>query len=408
MMEMLSNLSTQVSKLRKETKLIRQLIKRTKSRTHSKRSAFHSLIGGSHKRQFSHRGCQTDPTEQTTEEVPNKTSSGFAEHASSVNAFVATATSKRTSLPILKVELSQVIDSSPVKPTPRHQPSDEECHLAEELFKCPSIPALALITPLPQQQWDLFQSTLAANKQVFHITPSQFDFSNKFLLEIAQRQKWVTTFHMEILMYMLAERHRELRDREKLAFTTPYLASEIQEVYKRFKKLARKDRFQWEDRLTELVLQPGKKWMEDVFTIYTPMIWADKHWVGLAINLDMGYVEILDPLPTLYDDKKVAKFMEPILTSLPYLVKKVAKPQQTQFRGLKPFHWQRMTGSYINERSGDCGPVSIKFMELHSHGDPLQYLSGITDGTVDDLCKQYAMDVYKTIVLPAYQAPTFG
>ena len=72
-MEMLSNLSTQVSKLQKETKLIRQLIKRTKSRTHSKRSAFHSLIGGSHKRQFSHRGCQTDPTEQSTEEVPNKT-----------------------------------------------------------------------------------------------------------------------------------------------------------------------------------------------------------------------------------------------------------------------------------------------------------------------------------------------
>ncbi|CAN6880118.1 unnamed protein product [Brassica oleracea var. botrytis] len=109
--------------------------------------------------------------------------------------------------------------------------------------------------------------------------------------------------------------------------------------------------------------------MEDVFTIYTPMIWADRHWVGLAINLDMGDVEILDPLPTLYDDKKVVKFMEPILTSLPYLVKKVAKPQQTQFRGLKPFHWQRMTGSYINERSGDCVPVSIKFMELHSHGD---------------------------------------
>ncbi|CAN7034296.1 unnamed protein product [Brassica oleracea var. botrytis] len=147
--------------------------------------------------------------------------------------------------------------------------------------------------------------------------------------------------------------------------------------------------------------------MEDVFTIYTPMIWADRHWVGLAINLDMGYVEILDPLPTLYEDKKVQKFMESILTSLPYLVKKVAKPQQTQFRGLKPFHWKRITGSYINERSGDCGPVSIKFMELHSHGDPLPHMSGITDGTVDDLCKQYAMDVYKTVVLPAYHAPTF-
>ncbi|CAN6867916.1 unnamed protein product, partial [Brassica oleracea] len=149
-----------------------------------------------------HRATPKPPLHPITPETSPTKSSGFAEHASSVNAFVATATSKRTSLPILKVELSQVIDSSPVKPTPRHQPSDEECHLAEELFKCPSIPVLALITPLPQQQWDLFQSTLAANKQVFHITPSQFDFSNKFLLEIAQRQKWVTTFVSPIRTYI--------------------------------------------------------------------------------------------------------------------------------------------------------------------------------------------------------------
>ncbi|KAH0868620.1 hypothetical protein HID58_075642 [Brassica napus] len=442
MMEMLSKVSSEVSKLRKEFRLMRQLNKRKKSRTHSKRSAFHSLIGSPHKPQLSHRGCQTDPTEHSTDDVPNETSpapmeedhpectspvvsqyaaqlygqpsgestpfltthlptepeqttpvhtttfytlpehtpiepnhiihnspvhkspvhnspvhtssvhtspvhnspvhtypvhtspvhtspihtspihttpvhttpvhnqaehttpiydtsdhltsphyhqlrlqgfeifepispdppslnnprydtsthratpkpplnpitpdtsptksSGFAEHASSVNAFVATATSKRTSLPTLNVEKSQenlsdeevveLSDSSPVKPTPRHQPSDEECKLAEELFKCPSIPALALIAPLPQQQWDLFHATLTANTQAFHITPSQFDFSNRFILEIAQPQKWVTTFHMEILMYMLAGRHRELLDREKLAFTTPYLASGIQET----------------------------------------------------------------------------------------------------------------------------------------------------------------------------------
>ncbi|KAH0856809.1 hypothetical protein HID58_085070 [Brassica napus] len=289
MMEMLSKVSSEVSKLRKEFRLMRQLNKRKKSRTHSKRSAFHSLIGSPHKPQLSHRGCQTDPTEHSTDDVPNETSpapmeedhpectspvvsqyaaqlygqpsgestpydtsthratpkpplnpitpdtsptksSGFSEHASSVNAFVATATSKRTSLPTLNVEKSQVLDSSPVKPTPRHQPSDEECKLAEELFKCPSIPALALIAPLPQQQWDLFHATLTANTQAFHITPSQFDFSNIFILEIAQPQKWVTTFHMEILIYMLAGRHIELLDRKKLAFTTPYLASGIQET----------------------------------------------------------------------------------------------------------------------------------------------------------------------------------
>ncbi|KAG2305325.1 hypothetical protein Bca52824_033976 [Brassica carinata] len=293
------------------------------------------------------------------------------------------------------------------RPTPSHQLSDEERHLAAELIKCPSVPALSILAPLPQTQWDLFFSTLKGNNEALHITPSKFDFSNNFLLEIASPQTWVTTFHMEILMYMLAERHRELLQREQLAFTTPFLASGIQEIWKRFKLIRRKDRFQWDKRLTELVLKPGQKWMEDVITIYTPMCWGEKHWVGLSINLDLGCVEILDPLPSLYSDKKVVKFMEGVLTSLPYLVKKVAKHQQTQFRGLKPFYWKRMEDIYINERSGDCGPVSIKFMELHANGDPAPHMSGITDHAVDDLRKQYAMDIYKTIVIPAYHTLTF-
>ncbi|KAJ4906091.1 ULP_PROTEASE domain-containing protein [Raphanus sativus] len=254
------------------------------------------------------RDDQPPPHPITPDTSPTK-SSGFEEYAATVNAFAATATSRRISIPVLNFDQSQ---------------------------------------------------------------------------------------HMEILMYMLA-------GREKLAFTTPFLTSSIQEVWKRFKLIRRKDIFKWDNNLTDLVLKPGKKWMEDMVTIYTPMIWGDRHWVGLAINLDMGYVEIMDPQPSLYADKKVVKFMEGLLTSLPYLVKKVAKPQQTQFRGLKPFYSKRMKD--INERGSDCGPLSIKFMELHAHGDPDPQMSGITDTDVDDLRKQYAMDVYKTIVLPAYHAP---
>ncbi|CAN6865853.1 unnamed protein product [Brassica oleracea] len=356
-----------------------------------------------------------DPQQQlnpiTPETSPTK-SSGFPEHADSVNAFAATATSKRTSAPILNFDQRQdcvdVSDSSPARPTPWHQPSDEECHLAVELRKCPSISALALLVPLPHTQWELFKSTLKSNIQVFHITLSKFDFSNKFILEIAEPQngRFILMQHMEIFMYMLAGRHKEMLHREALAFTTP-LVSGIQELWKRFKPLRRKDLFPWGERLTELVLKAGEKWMEDVTTIYTPMIWADKHWVGLAINLDMGYVEIMDPQPSLNKDKKVSTFMEALLTALLYLVKKVAKPQQTQFRGLEPFYWKRMKDIYINERSGDCGPLIIKFMEFHAHGDPAPHMSGITYIAVDDLHKQYAMDVYKTIVLPAYHAPTF-
>ncbi|CAN7121384.1 unnamed protein product [Brassica rapa subsp. narinosa] len=109
--------------------------------------------------------------------------------------------------------------------------------------------------------------------------------------------------------------------------------------------------------------------MEDVHTIYTPMLWDRKHWVGLAINLDMG---------------------------------KVAMCELTQFRGVKKFVWRRLPDLYNNSRSGDCGPVSMKFLEMHALGDPAPHMSGITDEAVDDFRKQYALDIYKTIVMPAY------
>ena len=42
----------------------------------------------------------------------------------------------------------------------------EENHLANELFRYPLIPAISLITPLPQMEWDLFENILKANINV--------------------------------------------------------------------------------------------------------------------------------------------------------------------------------------------------------------------------------------------------
>lgn len=124
--------------------------------------------------------------------------------------------------------------------------------------------------------------------------------------------------------------------------------------------------------------------------------------MGLAINLYMGYVEILDLLPSLHGVRRVGKFIKPLMASLPYLVKKVTMCEITQFSGLKPFIWRRIPDLYTNSCSGDCGPVSMKFLEMHTHGDPPPNMTSITDRIVDDIQKQYAMDIYKTMVLPAY------
>lgn len=71
-LELLTEVCTHVQKIRKENKVMRQLIKRRKSRSHSKRSAFHSVISASEKSRPSHRSCRTDPTELTTDAPAQK------------------------------------------------------------------------------------------------------------------------------------------------------------------------------------------------------------------------------------------------------------------------------------------------------------------------------------------------
>lgn len=56
------------------------------------------------------------------------------------------------------VELS---DGSPPRRACAHVPSIEENDVAKELLKCSTIPAPALICPLPQTQWDLFEEKIS-------------------------------------------------------------------------------------------------------------------------------------------------------------------------------------------------------------------------------------------------------
>ncbi|CAF1707359.1 unnamed protein product [Brassica napus] len=65
-LELLTAISDQVSKLQKESKLLRKLLKRKKTTTSFKRSAFITLLGEGlvkkGKTAFAHKGCQTEPT----------------------------------------------------------------------------------------------------------------------------------------------------------------------------------------------------------------------------------------------------------------------------------------------------------------------------------------------------------
>ncbi|CAH8313241.1 unnamed protein product [Eruca vesicaria subsp. sativa] len=104
---------------------------------------------------------------------------GFADHASSDNAFKATASSNSPPAlkpPVIEQNKETIHDSDLVDltdtdddahpPATRHQPSDDDNALAHKLQQCPTIPALALIAPLPELEWNLFNKTLPASKKV--------------------------------------------------------------------------------------------------------------------------------------------------------------------------------------------------------------------------------------------------
>ncbi|KAL0742689.1 hypothetical protein Bca4012_084202 [Brassica carinata] len=304
---------------------------------------------------------------------------GFASHAASPNAFTTTTSSNsppsigRPTSAEQEQNQDPIVDLTKTKDPMRHVPGPLENLLAKEFFSSPLIPALDLVTPLPDKEWEFFEQILKINMNVYHATPSGFEFSNNSLLQLAQSNKWK-------------------------CFATCFLRDTPR--FLRLKKLPSPHLYSVQLSTMCLTISTRVKWMEDIHTIYTPMLWNNSHWVGLAINLDMGLVEVLDPLPVLNGDIRMAKWMKPVLSCLPYLVKKVARCELTQFTGDKPFVCSRIPDTYINGRGGDCGPVTMKFLEFHGKGDPAPGMSGITDQTVDIIRKQYAMDIYKTMSCP--------
>ncbi|CAN6819890.1 unnamed protein product [Brassica oleracea] len=262
----------------------------------------------------------------------------------------------QTSVP----EVCELSDSSPARKTKEHHPSEAEQVLEQTFLNRPDFPHYLLVTPPPEDLWDIFAKTMATNKKVFHVTPSKLDFSNQFLLQLATPSQWTDSLHMAVLMHMLDMHHKDVLQMESKD--------------RQFQAAVKKDKIRWDHRISKLILLP-------------------------AIDLRAGHVDVLDSLPSLYDEEDVQRFLRPILQMLPYLIRYLVKNNS---RDLSPFTCQRRTGTYENTRSGDCGPVCAKFMELHLFGDPYPHMSGLTDAMVDKFRQQYAMEAYKTIVLPAY------
>nr|VDD60788.1 unnamed protein product [Brassica oleracea] len=138
----------------------------------------------------------------------------------------------------------------------------------------------------------------------------------------------------------------------------------------------------------------------DVDRVYAPMMWGKDHWVGLVINLTCRQVEILDcNIPLNESDNEVNKHMAYLLRALPHVLAAFSPPSDCSHpEEDQAFSWVRPDNIYFNERSGDCGPCTVKFLEMHAAGYSYEDMGQIDDKKVDIFRQKYAMDTYEEFI----------
>ncbi|CAF2078668.1 unnamed protein product [Brassica napus] len=211
--------------------------------------------------------------------------------------------------------------------------------------------------------------------------------SNKFFLSLARPTNWVSTEHIFVLISMLVRRHGRNYLIRRCRFVDYFSIAGIISKFAEFEKASDKLGFNWGGLVSfsftgKTPRRNDKKvLLVDVDRVYAPMMWGKDHWVGLVINLTCRQVEILDcNIPLNESDNEVNKHMAYLLRALPHVLAAFSPPSA----GSHPeedqaFSWMRPDNIYFNERSGDCGPCAVKFLEIHAAGYSYEDMGQIDD-----------------------------
>ncbi|CAF1707900.1 unnamed protein product [Brassica napus] len=237
----------------------------------------------------------------------------------------------------------------------------------KKLFQSCKKPKYTPLADLEKAQFQEFQSILREKPtQEFEIVIG-IHVSNKFFLSLARPTNWVST-EFEKASY-------------KLGFNWGGLVS-----FSFTGKTPRRN-----DKKVLLV---------DVDRVYAPMMWGKDHWVGLVINLTCRQVEILDcNIPLNESDNEVNKHMAYLLRALPHVLAVFSPPSDSSHpEEDQAFSWVHPDNIYFNERSGDCGPCAVKFLEMHAAGYSYEDMGQIDDKKVDIFRQKYAMDTYEEFI----------
>ncbi|CAN6819351.1 unnamed protein product [Brassica oleracea] len=201
-------------------------------------------------------------------------------------------------------------------------------------------------------------------------------------LEKAQFQEF-----QSILREKPAQRHGRNYLSQRCRFVDYFSIASIISKFAEFEKASDKLGFNWGGLVSFSFTGKTPRRNEkkvlfvDVDRVYAPMMWGKDHWVGLVISLTCRQVEILDcNIPLNESDNEVNKHMAYILHALPHVLAAFSPPSDSSHpKEDKAFSWVRPDNIYFNERSGDCGPCAVKFLEMHAAGYSYEDIGQIDD-----------------------------
>lgn len=211
---------------------------------------------------------------------------------------------------------------------------------------------------------------------------------------------------MKVLTALIWRQRGKFLIKDRASFVDPWFATLLANHYEAFKLVSvdEKEKYDWGSNIRGFVsgklpgVRAKAEFLKKVDVIYLPMNWGNTHWVGLVIKLNQRSVEVFDPYIVHTDESEANRFMCPLVECLPWVLNSYSSGKKGVPLQTDPYQWSRIEGIYQNERSGDCGPVAVKFLEMHAAGLGVSEMSQITDKDVDRFREKYAMDCYEAFV----------
>ncbi|CAN7015098.1 unnamed protein product [Brassica oleracea var. botrytis] len=291
-------------------------------------------------------------------------------------------------------------DSSPCPRSEKHEPAEAEANLASLLLAKKPFSIYQIVHAVEGIDFGYFEKVLLANPKV-NVIPN-LSLVKLIYVGCIGEIFCLLRQHMEVLVDYVSEMHGALLKENRAIFVDPWFVDHLLGKARSFTAVTYKGRVFSDPKLAGYLMKEGKKLGGDVDTVYGPMIWGINHWVGLAINIRTWSFQVFDSDRSLRSMEEVMVIMSPIAQMLPYLVRKVCPAEFLLGHGLELFVVERMEFVYQNRRSGDCGPVAVKFMELSLIGVEQPGVADLTDNAVDIFRKQYVMGVYRDWIVPLY------